>query len=115
MLTDSDFEGTKRISKIDFDALSDEEKKAYFIYWHEYWLLTFEHAREAFDLPYTYYLVPKEDKFIMVYMIDGERTHKGPKGEKAEEGKHVERNGLHSFRISVMVMEPIHQLSLISM
>lgn len=89
MLTDSDFEGTERISKIDFDALSDEEKKAYFIYWHEYWLLTFEHARVAFDLPYTYYLVPKEDKFIMVYMIDGERTHKGPNGEKAEEGKYL--------------------------
>ena len=69
------------------DAFSDEEKKAYFIYTHEYWLLTFEHAREAFNLPYTYYIVPKEDEYKMVYMIDGERSYKGPDGKKAEQGE----------------------------
>ena len=61
---------------IEFDDLAPEVKKAWFIYYHEYWLLTFEEARAAFHIPYTYYLVPKEDIFYMVYMIDGERTAK---------------------------------------
>ena len=61
---------------IEFDALDDAVKKAWFIYYHEYWLLTFEEARAAFHIPYTYYLVPKEDIYYMVYMIDGERTAK---------------------------------------
>ena len=61
---------------IEFDAMDPEVQKAWFIYYHEYWLLTFEEARTAFRLPYTYYLVPKEDIFYMVYMIDGERTAK---------------------------------------
>lgn len=72
---------------LDFEDFTDDVKKAYFKYIHEYWLLTFEHAREAFSLPYTYYLVPKDDIYHMVYMIDGERTHKGPNGEKADEGE----------------------------
>ena len=58
-------------SKIDFDSLSEEAKKAYFIYCHEYWTLTFENARKSFNLPYTYYLVPKENDFLMYYMICG--------------------------------------------
>ena len=61
---------------IEFDAMDPEVQKAWFVYYHEYWLLTFEEARAAFRLPYTYYLVPKEDIFYMVYMIDGERTAK---------------------------------------
>ena len=61
---------------IAFDAMDPEVQKAWFIYYHEYWLLTFEEARAAFHIPYTYYLVPKEDIFYMVYMIDGERTAK---------------------------------------
>ena len=61
---------------IEFGAMDPEVQKAWFIYYHEYWLLTFEEARAAFRLPYTYYLVPKEDIFYMVYMIDGERTAK---------------------------------------
>ena len=56
--------------------MDEEVKKAWFIYYHEYWLLTFEEARAAFHIPYTYYLVPKEDIYYMVYMIDGERTAK---------------------------------------
>ena len=75
--------------KFDFDSFSDEAKMAYFIYIHEYWLLTFENARKTFNLPYTYYLVPKEEIYHMVYMIDGERTHKGPDGSKAEEGDYL--------------------------
>ncbi|MBO4852227.1 MAG: GGDEF domain-containing protein [Schwartzia sp.] len=61
---------------IEFDDMDPEVQKAWFIYYHEYWLLTFEEARVAFNIPYTYYLVPKEEIFNMVYMIDGERTAK---------------------------------------
>ena len=74
---------------MDFDSLSDEAKMAYFIYIHEYWILTFENARKAFNLPYTYYLVPKEKIYHMVYMIDGERTPKDQNGDKAESGKYL--------------------------
>ena len=77
------------VSDVNYGALTPEEQKAFFIYCHEYWTLTFEHAREAFNLPYTYYLVPKEDDFIMVYMIDGERSHKAPDGSKADSGKYL--------------------------
>lgn len=66
---------------IQFSELSDEAKKAWFIKMHEYWLLTFEQARVDFNIPYTYYLVPKEEVKNVVYMIDGERT------EKFENGK----------------------------
>ena len=76
-------------SDFDFESLSDDEKKAYFIYCHEYWTLVFEHAREAFDLPYTYYLVPKADEYKMVYMIDGERSHKGADGKKSDRGDYL--------------------------
>lgn len=72
--------------KFDFNSFSEEAKKAYFIYLHEYWLLTFENARKTFNLPYTYYLVPREEIFHMVYMIDGERSHKGPDGTKSTTG-----------------------------
>ena len=61
---------------IEFDDMDPEVQKAWFIYYHEYWLLTFEEARVAFNIPYTYYLVPKEEIYHMVYMIDGERTAK---------------------------------------
>ena len=54
--------------------LSPEAKKAWFIYQHEYWVLLFEQARKAFNLPYTYYLLMKDDIYNVVYMIDGERT-----------------------------------------
>ncbi|MCR4580724.1 MAG: GGDEF domain-containing protein [Treponema sp.] len=64
------------------DLLSEETQKAWFIYTHEYWLLTFEKAREAFDLPYTYYLVPRDDAYNMVYVIDGERSEKLVDGKK---------------------------------
>ncbi len=61
---------------VTFKDLSPEVKEAYFIYFHEYWLLAFEKAREAFHIPYSYYLVMKPDQHDVVYMIDGERTEK---------------------------------------
>lgn len=59
-----------------YEDMDAELQKAFFIYYHEYWLLTFEQAREAFDMPYSYYLLLYEDGFRVVYMIDGERTPK---------------------------------------
>lgn len=51
-------------------------QKEWLVYMHEYWLLTFEQAREAFDLPYTYYLVMDDETHNVIYMIDGERTRR---------------------------------------
>ncbi|MCR4762308.1 MAG: GGDEF domain-containing protein [Lachnospiraceae bacterium] len=65
---------------INYNDLSDEVKHAWFTYYHEYWVLTFEKAREAFNLPYTYYLVMKDDVHDVVYMIDGERTRRKDNG-----------------------------------
>ena len=74
---------------IDFNSLTEEEKKAFFIYCHEYWTLTFENARKSFNLPYTYYLVPDEENYLMYYMIDGERSHKNAEGAMAKEGDNL--------------------------
>lgn len=75
--------------KFDFENFPEDVKMAYFTYIHEYWILTFEKARKAFNLPYTYYLVPKEKVFNMVYMIDGERSPKNIFGEKSTRGDYL--------------------------
>lgn len=80
-----EFEDEEEV-RLPFTSFSEELQKAYFVFMHEYWLLKFEEVRDAFHLPYTYYLVPKEKEFKMVYMIDGERSHKGSDGQKAESG-----------------------------
>ncbi len=59
---------------IEFEDLNTKVQRAYFKYRHLYWLLAFEKAREDFDLPYTYYLVPDSKTHNVIYMIDGERT-----------------------------------------
>lgn len=64
----------KVLGEIDFEDMDEEVQKAYLIYQHEYWTLTFEKAREAFDIPYTYYLEVNEDDHEVIYLIDGERT-----------------------------------------
>ena len=74
---------------IHFDELDPDIQKAYFIYRHLYWLITFENARTSFHIPYTYYLVPKEEIYNMVYMIDGERTAKAEDGTKTDTGKYM--------------------------
>ena len=88
-LNTSAIDDYSKLANFDFNSLPEDAKMAHFIYTHEYWLLTFEHARKTFNLPYTYYLVPNEEKFEMTYMIDGERTHRGPNGEKAAEGEYL--------------------------
>lgn len=75
-----------------FDELSDEAKEAFFIYDQQYWVTTFEAARDAFGMSYTYFLVmgdprSRTDSFAekydngdydsehsALYLIDGERT-----------------------------------------
>ena len=56
------------------EEMSPELQNLYYTYRHEYWILVFEQARASFGLPYTYYLLPREDTHYTVYMIDGERT-----------------------------------------
>ena len=51
-----------------------ELQTLYYTFVHEYWILTFEQARESFDLPYTYFLLPDDKTNMTMYMIDGERT-----------------------------------------
>ncbi|MEE3467585.1 MAG: diguanylate cyclase [Eubacterium sp.] len=82
---------------VQIEDTPDEVQKAYFTYKHEFWLLTFEKAREIFDIPYSYYLVMGDDraridsledgddpKYNVCYMIDGERTLDENKGENNE-------------------------------
>ncbi len=72
---------------IPVSELSEEVRDAYFAYYHEYWVLTFEQAKEKFGQAYVYFLVmgdprarvenfkPGEDPaFNVFYLIDGERT-----------------------------------------
>ena len=51
-----------------------EMQLLYYTYRHEYWLTTFEQARESFNLPYTYFLTLNEEEHTCTYQIDGERT-----------------------------------------
>lgn len=75
--------------KLRFESENELLRKAYFIYLHEFWVTTFEDARIAFDIPYTYFLVPKDDVFKMVYMIDGERSIKDCNGIIADRGEYL--------------------------
>ena len=72
---------------IQLKDLDEDVQKAYFKYKQEYWVLTFEKARDAFGLSYVYFMVmgdprariedlkPDDDpQYNVLYMIDGERT-----------------------------------------
>ena len=72
---------------IQLKDLDEDVQKAYFKYKQEYWVLTFEKARDAFGLSYVYFLVmgdprariedlaPGQDpQYNVLYLIDGERT-----------------------------------------
>ena len=61
---------------ISFDELSEEVKNAFAVYTHEYWLYVFESATDAFDVKYTYYIVPSEEPEYMYYVIDSIREEK---------------------------------------
>ena len=58
---------------ISFDELDDDVKLSYALYIYEFYLLTFENTCKAFDLAYTYYLIPDEEPEHIFYMLDGVR------------------------------------------
>lgn len=62
--------------KIDIqpEEMPEDLQLTFYTFKHEYWLLIFERARESFNLPYTYFLLPDEETHYTMYMIDGERT-----------------------------------------
>ncbi len=88
---------------IQVEDLSDDVQEAYFEYDHQYWVLTFESAKEAFDMSYTYFLVmgdPRsrtedlakmygegnyDTEHTALYLIDGERTEATETNENGEE------------------------------
>lgn len=70
---------------IDFKDMDEEAKKAYFIYSHIYWVLTFEWARSDFNLPYTYFLLPDENTETVMYIVDAERVSRAGHKEFTEE------------------------------
>ncbi len=51
---------------IDVEDLDEDVARAWFIYTHLYWLMTFEQARADFNLPYTYFLIPNEEQYSNV-------------------------------------------------
>ena len=70
------YPGTILGKDIKFEDLTPEIQKAFTIYNHEYFLLLFEEAREAFGLTYTYYIVPTGEGIDMMYMLDAMRDQK---------------------------------------
>lgn len=56
-----DFPGLVLAEDIMFDDLSEDAKKWYEIYTHEYYQIAFEKTCERANLSYIYYLVPKND------------------------------------------------------
>ena len=67
---------------IKFIELSDDIKKAYAAYRFEYWLNTFEKARDRFGIKYAYYLVPTKEDWHMYWVIDTVREEKTIDGIK---------------------------------
>lgn len=59
--------------EVQIEELDEELQQAYYTYKHIYWLLIYEKAREAYDIPYTYYLVPSGEADLVTYMIDAVR------------------------------------------
>ncbi|MBQ9333585.1 MAG: response regulator [Lachnospiraceae bacterium] len=58
----------KPVSELPYDM-----QLLYYTFRQEYWLTTFEQARESFNLPYTYFLTLNEADHTCTYQIDGER------------------------------------------
>lgn len=67
---------------IKFDDLSDDVKKAYAAYRFEYWLNTFEKARDSFGIKYAYYITPTKEDWHMYWLIDNVREEKTIDGIK---------------------------------
>lgn len=67
---------------IQVEELDKETQIAYGVYSHEYWLSTFNKAKEAFGVAYVYYIVPAAEKNYMIWMIDGLDITKEIDGKK---------------------------------
>ena len=65
---------------IQFDELSSEVQEAFVVYNHEYYLDLFEKARSAFNVIYTYFVIPTGHELDMYFMIDAVRE--GKKGDE---------------------------------
>lgn len=109
-----DFDGDWRPARVDFDRkfseiypgksfgtdikfaeLSDELKNLYAVYAWEYYMYTFEKARDDFDMKYTCYLVPVEKPLHMTWMLDLIRDKK-------------EKDGVTYIDLGATVEEPLH-------
>ena len=66
---------------ITFDELSDDVKKAFAVYTHEYWLYVFESATRVFNVDYTYYVTADDKPNHMRFIIDGVRDAKSVDGK----------------------------------
>ncbi len=58
---------------ISFQELDLETQKAWATWQYEYWLNVFEEARPAFNVKYTYYVLPRGDDGHFFWMIDALR------------------------------------------
>lgn len=58
---------------IKINELNEEVQRAYFIFRHAYWTTLYEQAREAFNVKYTYYVVPDEETMTATFLIDAVR------------------------------------------
>ena len=61
---------------IQYSELAEDVRMAHSIYTYEYWLNTFEKARDAFHLKYVYYIVPTGEHLHMYWMLDALREEK---------------------------------------
>ena len=78
---------------IKFSELSDEVKLAYTTYRFEYWLNTFEKARDSFGIKYAYYVTPAKENLHMYWMIDALRD------EKVVDGKSYIKLGIDVLEV----------------
>ena len=72
-LFEAEYPGKVLNRDIAFDELSHEVQEKYFVYVLEKWILAFESARESFNIPYTYFVVPAEDESRAMFLVGGQR------------------------------------------
>ena len=66
---------------VSFDELTDDLKHSFCTYYFKYWQLLFEDAREDFDVPYTYYIMPTGVGSHILYILDVERLEDEEAGD----------------------------------
>lgn len=69
--------------EVSFDELDEDLKVTFSTYYYKYWKARFTEAREAFNLPYTYYIRPTVEDTHIAYIIDPEAIFdETPDGER---------------------------------